>query len=330
MNDLKVVNPKDFGIAENKALELTKDLNPILDSKKGLIDRYNSIIDLDINEDSIAKFRELRLEIVKNRTKGIVSWHKVNKEFYLAGGRFVDAIKNKEVAGNQAMENELLKKEKHFENLETQRIEKLNSDRLKLVSPFLDNVEGLYLADMEEDVFEAYLTTKKRNHEAIIEAERKREADRLAKIEEVRIEQERVKAENEKLRKEAEEKAKKDAIEAKKRADEEAKRQKEIEVERKKQQILIQKAKAEKARIEAKLKAKEKEEEKRISEEKARIEAEKLAKIEAEKAPLKEKMKNWVNSLSVGVPPEINNTTKEIVAKFDSFKNWAKSEITKM
>lgn len=91
-----VVNPKEFGLEENKALELTSGLTTILTERETLKNAYLDVIDLDITEENLPTFKELRLKIVKNRTQGIEKWHKTTKDFFLTGGRFVDSVKNKE------------------------------------------------------------------------------------------------------------------------------------------------------------------------------------------------------------------------------------------
>ncbi len=116
------VNPKEFGIEETKANELTSGLSTTLIEREALKESYKSIISLEITEDNLDKFKDLRIKIRDNRTKGIEKWHKANKEFFLTGGRFVDAIKNKEIIINEEMEAKLLAAEKFFENKEKERL----------------------------------------------------------------------------------------------------------------------------------------------------------------------------------------------------------------
>ena len=159
----------------------------IQNEREALINAYDDVIGLKITEDNLKTFKELRLQIRDNRTKGIEPWHTTNKAVSLAIGRTIDAIKNREVEINKRMEAKLLGAEKHFENLEKERVEKLNKERIELVRPYLDEVEHLVLHDMEEDVFNAYLETKKRNFKAIQEAEAKAEKERIQKEENKKI-----------------------------------------------------------------------------------------------------------------------------------------------
>ena len=163
----------------------------IQNEREALINAYDDVIGLKITEENLKTFKELRLQIRDNRTKGIEPWHTTNKAVSLAIGRTIDAIKNREVEINKRMEAKLLGAEKHFENLEKERVEKLNKERIELVRPYLDEVEHLVLHDMEEDVFNAYLETKKRNFKAIQEAEAKAQKERLEKEESKKIHQAR-------------------------------------------------------------------------------------------------------------------------------------------
>jgi len=118
------------GIEEKQALEITKSLTQIIEERNTLSERYSEAIQLEITKENIPVFKELRLKIRDNRTKGIESWHKTQKEFYLRGGQFVDAIKRKEIEENLRMESNLEENEKFFERQEAERVAKLNESRV--------------------------------------------------------------------------------------------------------------------------------------------------------------------------------------------------------
>ena len=134
--ELAKIDPKEFGLDEKKATEIKSGLSTILDEREILKDAYLDVVELEVTEETIPTFKALRLQIVKNRTKGLNVWHKTNKAYFLAGGNFVQAIYNKEVAENERMESALMDAEKHFENLEKERIEKLEKERTILLSAF--------------------------------------------------------------------------------------------------------------------------------------------------------------------------------------------------
>lgn len=315
-------------------------LGVIQNEREALINAYEDVINLEITDENIKVFKELRLQIRDNRTKGIEPWHTTNKAVSLAIGRTIDAIKNREVAVNKRMEEKLLGAEKHFENLEKERTETLNAERIELVKPYLDSVENLTLHDMDEDVFESYLSTKKRNFTLIQAEELRLEAERVATIKAEKKEQDRIRLENIQLKKEAKEKeasriqqekerAKKEKVESDKIAKIEAEKQKALDKEKAKQGTILKKLQEEKNKLEALQKAKldadnEAKEEAYKMEIKAIQEAEELAK-----APVKEKHMLWVNRFDIPLPQDPNEVTLEIAKKFNSFIKWALTEIEK-
>ena len=198
------VKPEIYGLELIKAQEMTSGLITTISEREVLKKSYSDVIQLEITTETLPIFKELRLKIVKNRTQGIEKWHKVNKEFYLNGGRFVDAIKNKEIIVNQEMEAKLLEAEKYFENLEKEKANLLNESRVAKLVPYIDDVFGLDFSAMTDEDFDDYLLGKKTRFENAqkenLEAEQKAEAERLAEIER----QKAIEIENAKLKAEAE------------------------------------------------------------------------------------------------------------------------------
>ena len=339
MTNLIKVNPNEFGIEESKAAEMTSGLNQILAERAILSDQYAEVITLELSPENLETFKILRLKIRDNRTKGIETWHKVNKEFYLRGGQFVDAIKRKEVAENERMEDALLQCEKHFENLEKQRIADLQAKREgQLLAYEVENLQTLQLGTMSDDVFEAFLEASKNKYEAKKEAERV-EAERIkaekeaeaARIEAQRIENERLKAEASERERLAEIERKENerllAIEREKAEKARKKAEEAARIEREKQQAILAAEKAERERLEAEIRAKEAAElkakqEKEAAELKAKKEAEKLAK-----APIKKQLNIWVESFALPETLIENETANDIKAKFAAFKEWSTKQV---
>jgi colicin import membrane protein len=342
-----LINPQEFGIEPKKANELIGNLPQIKNERSVLEQQFSEVIQLDIEApESAKKARELRLLVQKNRTQGILVWHKNAKDFFLKGGQFVDAIKRMEVAVNEKMESDLEEIEKYAERKEAQRKEALRVERLSVLEPYAEFVPfGLDLGNLSEDDFQKTLNGAKLQFEAKQEAEHKAEAERLAEIERQKVirenrevllpfsqwienfheldfetvdlisvletaknskaeqeaEAERVRLENERLKKEAE------RLEAQRQA------------ERDKQ-----------AKLEAELKAKRDAEEKA---EKDRIAKELAEKQEAErlaKAPIKERLTKWVDSFEIADAPIDNATSQDIQAKFVAFQKWAKTQISNL
>lgn len=179
-NELVLVNPQEFGLQETEAQNLQQSLGPTIQERDILVNMYEQVIVLDIEDLKTSKqARDLRLKIKQNRTQGIDKWHKVSKEFFLRGGQFVDAIKRKEVFVNEQMETRLEEIEKYAENKEKERKEALHAERIALISKFVEDTTAMNFRDMPQDVFDAYLSSAKAKHEAKLEADRKAEEERL-------------------------------------------------------------------------------------------------------------------------------------------------------
>jgi colicin import membrane protein len=174
-----IIDPKEFGLAENKAVEITSGLKIYIEERKVLEQQYIEAMQMEVTEENVKFFGDLRKRIKKNRTDGIFKWHKREKEFYLAGGRFVDAIKNKEAAVNSDMEDKLEAAEKHFENIEKERIEAIRVKRYEELSQYNSNAGVYPLADISEEAYQDLLNGAKLQYEARIKAE-KEEEERLA------------------------------------------------------------------------------------------------------------------------------------------------------
>jgi colicin import membrane protein len=301
-----------FGIEPVKANEMVDGLQTTLSERKVLKDTYIDVIGLEITKENLPTFKELRLKIVKNRTS-INKWHTSNKAFYLAGGRFVDAIKNKEILENQEMESKLMEAEKFFENKAKEEKRLINLERIEKIKMYVEDITGLDFSEMNEYDFEDYVLGKKTRFEneakAKLEAEQKAELERVAEVER----QKAIEIENAKLKAEAEAKEKELAKER-----EQSEKERKIESNR---QSSIQAFKD--AEI------------KKLNDEKVKIENERLAKIKSDeksallaaKAPIKKQLTIWVDSFNHGLQPVENEKTKNILLKFEAFKKWAKNEI---
>lgn len=350
----ELVEAKEYGIEEKTANELTQGLSVPLKERDLLISEFNEVSKLEITEESLKTYRELRLRIVKNRTQGINKWKASAKEYFLRGGQFVDAVYNKEVLVNTQMEDVLMEGEKHFENLEKERLQGVQKKRAEILSQYMDDADERDLTKFEDDEFEAFLSIKKKAFEDKVEAERleaeRIENERIAHekaIEEQRIENERLKKEAEakelalqkeradaiKKQQEAEAKAEKERLEAKAKQDAiELKARQELEAIEKAQAIKDAQALAEKNKLEAELKAIKDAEIKAKLEAEAKAEKERLESIEKAKAPDKEKLTDWINSFTIGKNPlsESNPVTNDIISKFEAFKKWSLTQVEKL
>lgn len=332
------VNPEEFGLKQNEVATIEQAFLPKIQEREAIAAVYEQLITKELTPELCKEAKTVRLQLVKVRT-GISDIHKTQKAFFLAAGRFVDAWKNKETLPVEQMEEKLSEIENYYINIEKERIAKLNETRKAEAMQFTD-YPAPDLGNMSDDVYTAYLNGLKVAHEARIEAERKAEEERLAKIEAERLEQIRIREENARLQAEAEQREKEMAAERakaeaeRKAIEEKARKEREsaeaiLKAEQEKARIEAEKAAKEKAALEAELRAKA---EKEAAELRAKQEAEKQAQIEAEKAakaPRKEKLTKWVDSFQIA---EFDNdaTAAEITEKFNAFKKWATEQINKI
>ncbi len=330
-NAVTIIDPKEFGLKEENANKMVSGLNPIIEERSALEQIYAIVIKKELTPELLKEARDLRLKIRDNRTKGIEVWHKTTKDYFLKGGQFVDAIKRKENVVNELMEAKLSEIEKHFENIEAERIKALHTERAEKLRPFGYEIGATNFGLMDDNMFNAILVGAEKTHKDKLELEAKIEADRIEKErleseerEKQRIENERLKAENEAKEKQLEAerieaakvqadlKAKADAelAEANRKATEEADR---VRVQQAK--ILAEeKAKSDKlaAELKAKADAEEKEKQAKIDEENKRIADEK----KAAKAPDKEKLRSvamQVNELKNILPEMKTEEGKKVL-----------------
>lgn len=217
------------------------------------------VVDNEDDKVGMQNARELRLKLQKIRT-GAENKRKELKEQSLREGKAIDGIANVIKALIVPIEEHLEKQEKFAEIAAENRKVLMVQERANLLAPFVSDITLYPIGAMTEDGFNELLESSKLAKQAQIEAEKKAEADRVAKLEADRLEQERIREENATLR------AEQDALNKKAAEDKliaQQEQQKAVEEERAKQEA-IRKEEAEKAKQEA---------ERKVQEEKDRREA---------------------------------------------------------
>jgi len=311
------------GVDANTQQSALEGLKVTLMERKVLDTEFETVSVLEVNAENIPKFKALRLKYVKNRTQGIDKWHERESETALKYKQFLDAKKRAETATNVEREAKLMEGEKFFENQEKEKARLLNLERIEKVRPYVDDVTGLDFTPMGDEDFDDYVLGKKTRFEneakAKKEAEELAEKNRLAEIER----QKQIAIENAKLKKEAELKEaslQKERAEAKAKAD---KLQAENDAK-----LKAEKEKADKIALELKIKkdAEIKAENERL----AKIEADKKEAEKLAKAPVKKQLSVWVESFEIPLVGVDNDTSKEIIAKFEAFKKWSVTQINNL
>ena len=295
------INAAEYGLEESKAQEISAMFKPMLDKMVELEKDFNEIAKQEINEGTCLQAKQLRLQYRDVRT-GTAEIHKGLKAFYLRGGRFVDSWKNAQLAASGEMEEKLSAIENHFENLQKEKIAKLQSERSEQIAKYIDIIPET-LGLMNKDVWDNFFTGTKANYKLQKEAEKKVERQRIEKEKKAREEKKRIIAENERLKAEAAEKNRlrdieeekrrsKEIAEAEQRVKEEAERlkkeneakrlQEEKELkERKENERKLQAEREEKDRIQKEAMTKQKQLENKLRE-KEEAEAKRLQTIEDE------------------------------------------------
>lgn len=274
------INPAEYGLEESKAKEIQAAFEPMLQKMTELEGEFNEIMKLDVSPETCAKAKGIRLKYVKIRT-GTAEIHKEWKAFYLSGGRFVDGWKNAQLFASQGKEDKLKAIEEHYERIKAEKIEGLRIDREKALEPFEVETEHTLVGLMSEEVWLNYFNGVKAAHEQKIAAEKKVEADKIAKEKAEKEEQERIRKENEKLK---------------------------LEAEAKEKQLAEERAKAETERKALEEKARK---EREAAEAQARKEAEAKAKIEAELQTKKDAEEKEKQALKEATELELSKGDKE-------------------
>lgn len=189
-NELTIIQSEEFGIESAKAKTIEQSFLPKKTEIDSYSEQYSTILTKELNKETFKEARELRLKLVKLRT-GIADVHKSEKAFFLASGKFVDALKNKLTVPIEQMEEKLKEIEEYEKRQETIRKEALRNERILALEPYGIDTSFLPLGDMTEEQFQGQLDLSRIAFEQKQEEERiKAEAER--KAEEDRIEAERL------------------------------------------------------------------------------------------------------------------------------------------
>lgn len=278
------INPAEYGLEENKAKQISDMFKPMLDKMVELEKEFNIVSASGMSEDVCKVAKALRQKYVKVRT-GTAAIHKELKAFYLQGGRFVDGWKTAQLMASQGIEEKLSSIEKHYENIELKRIADLEAKRKAELDRFNPDFIPDGLGILFDDVWDGYIKGVELAYNAKIQAEKDAEEARIENERKEAAERERIRLENEQLKKEAEEAAFARKIEQDKREKEEkeriAKQKEEREAREKKEraeraeyEIKLREERQEKERAEAELQAKKDAELKAENERKAAVESE--------------------------------------------------------
>ena len=268
MNDLIVREDKELkGLDESKAAQIKAVFQPMVKMLEDFEEQYNQVIALEVNPETCATAKRLRLDVAKVR----IAADKVRAEQkaeYLRAGNAIQGVYNILKFAVTDKEEKLKDIETFYERQEEEKAAQFQSSREAELLMYNFDGSSLNLGTMEESVWTNFLNGTKLNYEAVKAAEVKAENDRLEKEKADRAEQERIRAENEQLKKDAAEREATAKVEREK-----------AEAEKKKQDDILQAERD--ARGSAERATREKEEARLQAE---KIEADRIATEAAEKA----------------------------------------------
>lgn len=270
-----------------------------------------SIVVKDENDiQSMARARELRLALKTIRTSS-EGQRKALKEGIVREGKVIDGIGNIIKGVIEPLEDELEKKENYAKTIQEERAKRVLAERTQQLQQYVPDVSLYNLNDMADDVFANLLDGAKKAHEDKVEAERKakekEEADRVAKAKE----DERIRLENESLKKQqlvAEEQRKEAEAKLQKERDEQAERERKLKEESDRK---LKMAEEEKKRLEKEIADKKAEDDRKAKEEADRKKKEDDERKEKERqarlAPEKDKLFNWSEQIkSIPLPLDLS------------------------
>lgn len=286
------------------AKSLQASFAPLFQQARDVIDKSRGIVVTDAKQKLEMKMaKACRLELKALRVTGEKT-RKELKEESLRKGKAIDGFNAILVHLISTEENRLQAQEDFVERQEEQRRATLKADREKVLLAIQVDPNLYQLADMTEETFQQLVEGTKLARAAEAERRRKEEAERIEREAKEAAERERIRLENERLKKEAEEKeaalkaereaaakAKAEADERTRQAMEAAKREQErIEAEnQKKLAEFKRKAKEEADAAEAKAKAEREEHDRKVRELEIAARKQKAADIAA-MAGLEKKM----------------------------------------
>jgi hypothetical protein len=280
---LAIVQQND--IPPEAAMSLQTAFTPAFTEARAILQQSRAIVVTDATQRLQIKLaREYRLALKSIR----VAADKTRKELKDESqrrGRAIDGFYNILLHLTESEEKRLADQEEFAERQEAARKEALRVKRTEMLTALAIDPALYQLGEMSEETFQQLVEGTKLARAAAIENAKKAEAERIAKEAAEAAERERIRLENERLKKEADEKEAALKVERERVAKEKAEAAAAAKAEREaaeaklaeERRIAEEKAAAERKRVEAERKA---------AEEKARIERERL-----EEESRKEKMR---------------------------------------
>jgi len=353
-NQLIEVLPAEVAqIAQNVSVEKRNEvqsvLNHVFNGVSKMREQLETIVVQDYNDKTNMKLantirlgvRQVRLDAEKifdakrAEVQAQMLSYKTEDQLWLKAKQTMQIL-TKEIEENARW------KEETRQRFEAEQKELKIQQRIVQVAKFASELQRAEFENMSDESFNLFVAGIEKQYNDRIEAEKKAEAERIAKEKAEAEERERIRIENERLKAEAEAKEKQLAeerakAEAERKAIEEKARkekeeaEKKAQAERAKQDAILKAEREAKEKLEAELKAKAEAEQKAKKEAEAKAAAELKAKQDAEKkakaAPDKAKLNDFAKMLDELALPELKSEeankvlsdAKTLLAKVSNF-----------
>lgn len=176
--ELTTINPQEYGLNTQTATSIATAFAPKELEFTALVQEYLQVTQMDIDE-AVQSAKELKSKYI-SLEKEINEIHKTQKEYYLRGGQFVDANKNRYVHLITEHKKILTSIEKHEELKKKAEQKKISDARHLELSKYMKDTSHIDLATMQEDVYQAFLSSKKADFDREQELQKSNEI--IAKI----------------------------------------------------------------------------------------------------------------------------------------------------
>lgn len=156
--NLQPIQPTDYGLSTEKAQNISLRFSPKELEFNALIQRYNTVLTMDL-DDALNNALALKKDYLAIE-KSINEIHKAEKDFYLNGGRFVDAQKNRfivHIAEHKKKLDEIIK----YKELQKKAELKAIADARHLeLNKYMSDSSHIDVSSMSEEVYQAFLSVK--------------------------------------------------------------------------------------------------------------------------------------------------------------------------
>lgn len=191
---MKIETAELSQIEPSEAAAIKNTFEPMVEMLQGFEERFKELLkekeENGIDDKITEKAKRLRLDIAQVRIQTGKLKDK-QKEYIKLKDKAIMGVHNILVYAVKEKEDVLKSIEDHFDNIERERMAKLQAERVEELSKYVEDAEERNLGEMEEDVWEAYRDRKKSQWEDEQEAKRKAQEEQEERERKEKLYQER-------------------------------------------------------------------------------------------------------------------------------------------